>query len=163
MSRTCLLYLLPRTVNLLTPFKNRIHWSLLALVALVAVMLKAEYDANMAHKTLAFALVANVPAGDKIGHFCLFGGLAFLVDRLWRRRDLSAGRLRVPAAAVVVLGLATLEELAQAFHPHRTLDIVDWLANLAGVTAFIWVGRTVDARARQAASERPGGTSHDPT
>lgn len=63
---------------------------------------------------------------DKAAHFLLFGFLSFLL------RGWMGWRM---AIFVPLLG-AGIEELAQSASPHRTCDIWDYAADVAGVLFF---------------------------
>lgn len=92
------------------------------------------------------ALLARWPSADKVLHFLLFGGAAFWLD-LW----LGGRRWRgLPVAAALMLAAATLDELAQAFSPVRTVDLGDWACGAAGILALGWLagrlGAALEAR-----------------
>lgn len=85
------------------------------------------------------ALLRAVPFGDKIGHFVLFGLFGLLADVALRRRDV--GRRAVPLGPALVLAAALVEELSQIFVATRTFDLVDFAADVLGVTLFTLLGR----------------------
>ncbi len=77
-----------------------------------------------------------VPMADKVMHFLLFGAAAFwmhlwLGGRVWR-----LGGLRWPLALILPLIAATTDELLQAYSPLRSLDLGDWVCNVAGILIF---------------------------
>jgi undecaprenyl-diphosphatase len=110
----------------------------------LAVALLASLTAYLG--LLRFDLLA-LPGADKMLHFLLLGGLAFLALR-WR-----AGRS--PGATLVILGLlATAEEALQALSPTRSSDPLDLAAALAGIALFGWVGGIVCARSTPAGRGR---------
>jgi polysaccharide biosynthesis protein VpsQ len=80
-----------------------------------------------------FAWVYYVPAGDKLGHFLLMGGLAFLLNLSLHCRKVRVFHTSWLLGSVLVLCLAGLEELSQAFLPTRNFDGLDFLADVAGV------------------------------
>jgi VanZ family protein len=85
----------------------------------------------------ALAWVYYIPAGDKLGHFLLLGGLAFLLNvSLGGRRVRLFGRGCLLGSALV-LGFAALEEGSQAFIATRTCDWLDLAADILGVW---WLG-----------------------
>lgn len=102
-----------------------------------------------------WAFLLRIPGGDKLGHFGLVGVLCLLCNLAipWRQH------LRLPAAmtftTAVLLTLLTLEELAQAFLPHRTCDLGDWLADLLGLALGQWMA----LRARRWFAPRTAGDS----
>lgn len=106
--------------------------------------------ANAGADAVFFDLARAVPMGDKLGHFLLFGLLAWAMNLalagrsflLWRR---PAVRMYFGTAGVLVL--VTVEELSQAWFPSRTCDVRDWVADVLGIAFFTWVSaRTLGAR-----------------
>ena len=80
---------------------------------------------------------------DKVWHFLGFGLLALshvlLTRRLWP--------LRAPwAAAVLSMGWGILLEIAQAFVPSRSADLLDAVADAAGACAAAWLVSSWGAR-----------------
>ncbi len=115
----------------------RLRWSLalgwLSFVALVV------YCADRRLIGSFFDFVNSWPGLDKVGHFCLMGGLAFMVNvafnlKTWRflgRRWLAGGTL--------VLLAVTLEEFSQRWLPSRTFDLLDLTADYLGILFFGWL------------------------
>lgn len=78
-------------------------------------------------------LYGPVPASDKVIHFGAFGLLAFL---FWRFAEAIHGHLShrfVWISAGVLLAYATVDEWLQQYVGRGT-ELVDWLADMAGVT-----------------------------
>ena len=64
-----------------------------------------------------------------IAHFCVYGSLAWLLAKaLWGQHLL---------AWLIVVLLATGEEVHQLFVPFRYADMADWTINVAGITVFL--------------------------
>ena len=82
-----------------------------------------------------FFWVQQVPLGDKLGHFVLFGVLSLLVNRALGFRHLRLGPY-YQIGSLCVLSFALAEELSQFYLPNRTLDIVDAACDVLGVGAF---------------------------
>ena len=80
-----------------------------------------------------------LPGADKLLHFSLFGGVAFLAMG-W-----CAGRSRDAALAILSL-LAATEEAFQALSPVRSSDLVDLASTLTGIALFGWLGATMGNR-----------------
>lgn len=93
-----------------------------------------------------FAWIRGIPGGDKVGHFCLIGGLAFVINlasglrqfTCWGRAWLWGGT----AVFVVVL----LEEISQAWIPTRTFDLLDLTFDVLGIVCFGWLAKRLGAR-----------------
>jgi hypothetical protein len=82
------------------------------------------------------------PGGDLVGHFLLYGMLAFLFTRAFPRR-LHMGGVSVPPVMFLVVALAVFEEISQFWFPLRTPDLRDLGCGVLGIFAGAWLaGRT---------------------
>lgn len=90
----------------------------------------------------------SIPGLDKALHFGAYAVLGWLLA-------FAADRSRLPLAVAVALGLlyGVTDEIHQMYVPGRSPDLLDWVADAAGVAAatFLYARRL----ARRAA--RPGG------
>lgn len=84
---------------------------------------------------------------DKALHFALYGACGLFAVAWFHRR-------RAVAIVAVVATLVLLEELSQGLFPHRSLDLLDAVASIAGVIAGGAVAHGLRARPRAA---RPWG------
>lgn len=76
---------------------------------------------------------------DKAAHFLLYGLLGLLVTMGWQR----AGRrpaLWLPL--LLAIGVGAVDELNQRHVSERSAEVLDWLADAAGVLAGCWLMRT---------------------
>jgi VanZ family protein len=103
------------------------------------------YWANTSHENVVFEWVESIRYGDKIGHFCLFGGLAFTANAAFRFKCISLGRFNVLLGAVGVASFAVIEELSQYFIAVRSFDLWDLLSGIVGIFVFsicsVWIKR----------------------
>ena len=74
-----------------------------------------------------------VPAGDKIGHFSLFGILALLLNITLRFRQINISTRRFHLGSIIVFAFAVIEEYSQLAFSTRTFDLVDMLFDLLGI------------------------------
>ena len=67
---------------------------------------------------------------DRVAHFCLYFGMAFLVARAW----LGGGRrpALLPLLWIALLAYAALDELHQMLIPGRSAEVGDWIMDAAG-------------------------------
>ena len=84
-------------------------------------------------------VVNQIPGGDKVGHFVLYGILTLLLDLTFIRSLPN----RSPKLIVVLTGLVLgciigLEEYSQQFFSKRTYDLVDLTFSYVGVIFFSW-------------------------
>lgn len=80
----------------------------------------------------------NFPNGDKVGHFCIYGALAFLLANAFPR-PVKWGRLSLPMVMVALLVFSATEEYLQRFFPVRTADIVDLSCSWLGILIGTWL------------------------
>ncbi len=81
----------------------------------------------------------EIPYFDKIAHFFVFG----LMGTLWYRclPDRSMRRARWLAAVALALAYGVVDEWIQASNPHRSSDVLDWVADGGGALTAIFVYR----------------------
>lgn len=82
--------------------------------------------------------IYDFPGGDKIGHFTLYGIMAFLLARAYPR-PIQLGRISIPIAVIGLLVFAAVEEYSQQFFPTRTSDIVDLTFSFLGIFTGMWL------------------------
>lgn len=108
-----------------------IHLTLVAIVSVVA------YSGLL----MGHDLGPNLPLIDKVEHFLFVGGIAFWWTAGWNDPQLRIAGREIPLVLVTLLILGTAEEAFQSLSPYRDPEIFDWLANVAGVITFWWLGR----------------------
>ena len=74
------------------------------------------------------------PGADKVAHFAFYSVAGFLCA-LWRREAGRDARRAVMFAFGLVLLLGAFDEVHQHWIPGRSMDILDWLADIAGGSA----------------------------
>lgn len=95
-------------------------------------------QANNGNNNIFFDLVSLIPYGDKLGHFMLYGTLSLLAVIAVTDKYLLVNKFRIPVGAIVVLLIVIGEEGSQLFLSHRTFDLLDISADIAGVFIFLW-------------------------
>lgn len=90
--------------------------------------------------------VGNVPYGDKIGHFVLFGMLAFPANFVFGMRNFSFGRYGYLLGSLIAMLVITVEEFTQLFMRGRTFSWLDLLCGYAGIIFFGEAARIVYAK-----------------
>lgn len=80
-----------------------------------------------------WSFIDRVPFGDKLGHFGLVGTLSLLCNLAFTRWKAGRKGNFITRTTWILFLILTIEELSQAFIPHRHLDVFDWLADLAGL------------------------------
>ena len=102
--------------------------------------------ADIKSTSYLLSFVGNIPYGDKIGHFVLFGVLAFLVNFAFGMRNLSFGRFEYLLGSLIVIIGITVEELTQIFMRGRTFSWLDLFCGYAGILVFGEIARIIYRR-----------------
>ena len=111
----------------------------IALAGFVLFLVALVVLADSGHGQRLFALASCIPAGDKIGHFVLFGILAFLVNFIWRTAPMRLLGLRVLKGSAVIMAVVTLEECSQILFRARSFDLLDLASDALGIGLFGWL------------------------
>jgi VanZ family protein len=82
----------------------------------------------------------DLPYGDKVGHFILYGILTLLVDLALFRSlpNRSPKRVAVRSGWILAI-LIGLEEFSQQFFANRTFSLKDLAASYLGLIFFSWL------------------------
>jgi polysaccharide biosynthesis protein VpsQ len=83
-----------------------------------------------------FGMAESIPGGDKIGHFVLFGLLAFLVNLVLQATVVRCGRLTILKGSALVMVIVIAEEVSQLLFVSRSFEVLDLAADLAGIWFF---------------------------
>lgn len=83
-----------------------------------------------------FQPVRRLPYGDKISHFLLMGFFSFLVNLALKARTVRLWKIDLLLGSLIVLAVVTIEEFSQKFIRGRTFDLIDLLADFAGIFIF---------------------------
>lgn len=82
-------------------------------------------------------IVNQIPFGDKIGHFALYGILTLLLDSTFiRSLPNRSPKLIIFLAGLTLVLIIGLEEYSQQFFAERTFDLVDLSFSYLGVGFF---------------------------
>jgi VanZ family protein len=121
-----------------------------AALAFFLFLLTVAYWADSGTMPHLLKLVYAFPNGDRLGHFVLYGILAYLVSAAFPTRRVRIGTWHLPLGVVIALALATVEEFSQIFIPTRTADPIDLAAGYLGIFVAALVLN------RRSASNLPG-------
>ncbi len=80
--------------------------------------------------------VGNIPYGDKLGHFLLMGGFAFLLNLVLNAREFRVWKFKYLLGSLIVLIIVTAEEISQMFIGGRTFDWGDLVFDFLGIFLF---------------------------
>ncbi|OUS28162.1 hypothetical protein A9Q98_07890 [Thalassotalea sp. 42_200_T64] len=95
---------------------------------------------NTGQQSFVLDIRNAIPNGDKVGHICMYGSLAFFANFAFRFRSFKfnhiAGKVFNQYGTLLVLLFSTIEEFSQIFIATRTFSLYDMAANLTGITLF---------------------------
>lgn len=112
--------------------RRRSDIALGALVAgLVFVLLWVSWFGGSLVMELRETIQRVIPAGDKLGHFVLYGAIAFFAALLVRRWGW------VLLSSLAIFGLGVFDELRQIGEVDRSVSATDLLANGLGIVAGV--------------------------
>jgi len=97
-------------------------------------------QADMDKSNMIMDIGNNIPFGDKIGHFLLFGLLALLLNIALRFRLIRLSSRNFHLGSVLVFAFAVCEEFSQLAIDNRTFDFLDMLFDLLGVGILSSIG-----------------------
>ncbi len=83
-----------------------------------------------------FTFINLLPFGDKIGHFCLMGTFALLVNLAFNAKTFRLWKFDFLLGSLIVLTIVTAEEFSQIFIRGRTFDLIDLVFDYAGIFIF---------------------------
>lgn len=72
-----------------------------------------------------------LPYADKIAHIGFYGMMGFLCA-MWRRESGGSAKVAALSALAFVAIVGAVDEIHQQWIPGRSLDVIDWLADVAG-------------------------------
>ena len=90
-----------------------------------------------------FRFIRKIPYGDKIGHFMLMGMFSLVINLALTARSIRIWKLNYLLGSVIVLIVVSIEETSQIFVRGRNFDLVDLLADAAGIFVFGEIARFI--------------------
>ena len=117
----------------------KIRRAKIVLVAFVAFLVALVALADSGNGQQFFQLARKIPAGDKLGHFVLFGTLSFLVNLVLCAQEIRLWKLTILKGSAIVGGLVTIEEFSQLFFRSRSCDLGDLIADIMGIWVCGWL------------------------
>ncbi len=106
-------------------------------VAFFLFLLVVAYWADTDSMPKVLGAMTEFPYGDKIGHFVLYGILAYLLTVAMPFRRVNILRWSLPLGLVLAAGFATLEEVSQLFFAARTASLTDLFSGYSGIVAAV--------------------------
>lgn len=100
-------------------------------------LLLVAYWADTDSMPKILGAMLEIPYGDKIGHFVLYGILAYLLTVAMPFRRVKILRWNLPLGLVLAAGFASLEEISQLFFANRTASFIDLFSGYSGILAAV--------------------------
>lgn len=105
-------------------------------IGFAAFIMYVIYMANTSGHLIFFDWIRQMPYGDKVGHFILFGILTFAFNLASQFKAMSIKNVKLYYGSIVVSMFVIIEEVSQAFIPTRTFDWLDLMADACGIGLF---------------------------
>ena len=121
---------------------KQLFWPTLALSFLTFICW-IIIQADLGQSIALSKLIRHLPYGDKMGHFLLYGILAFLVNLALKNRKLTIFGHQVLLGSLLVLVFALLEECTQMALSTRDFELWDMFCDLVGIVLFSWLALRV--------------------
>lgn len=100
-------------------------------------LLYLMWAADTGHLPSFATSIYHFPNGDKVGHFGLYGMVAFFLALAFPR-VCHVKRLRIPLVIVAFMLFSVAEEWSQALFYRRNADPIDALCSCAGILIGTW-------------------------
>ncbi|WP_020536698.1 VanZ family protein [Lewinella cohaerens] len=117
---------------------KQLFWPVLAL-SFLAFIFWIIIQADLGQSIGFSKFVRHLPFGDKLGHFFLYGVLAFLVNLALKNRKIAISGHQILLGGLLVLVFAILEEFTQMALSTRNFELWDMFCDLLGITLFSWL------------------------
>ena len=101
-------------------------------------LLYLMWAADSGHLPNLATSIYHFPNGDKLGHFFLYGLVAFFLALAFPR-VCHVKRLRIPLVILAFLIFSVAEEWSQSLFYRRNADPIDALCSCAGILMATWV------------------------
>jgi len=105
-------------------------------IILLALISWGIYLSNTGGDNFLFVFVMNLPYGDKIAHFWLFGFLTLGFNIILFFKVYKIGSLKLYYGSIIVSIGVLLEEISQYYIPYRTFSVNDLIADTIGISLF---------------------------
>jgi hypothetical protein len=138
---------LPSTSSGFRKPRTRLRWALTLgwLAFITGIIICADEGALK----WVYAFVGTHPGTDKIGHFLLIGGMAFLLNIALGLREVRGLGMPWLVGSLIVGAVFTIEEISQIWIPSRSFDLLDLAGDFGGILFFGWLAKFVVRRLRQ--------------
>lgn len=85
--------------------------------------------ANLGFGPKLWGFINDIPQGDKIGHFILYGLTVLSIESFWGFKKLGLG-------TIITIIFVIIEEVSQNFISSRTFSLLDLFWSFAGIAVF---------------------------
>jgi len=104
------------------------------------------FMANSGNDTALFAMVRQIPYGDKIGHFAVFGLLTLATNISFKFKCVYFGPLPIYTGSLLVCFFVLIDEYSQSLYAIRNVEMLDLVASGCGILLFSFIASRLAAR-----------------
>ncbi|OUR71445.1 hypothetical protein A9Q78_09735 [Methylophaga sp. 41_12_T18] len=98
-----------------------------------------SFMANSGNDTALFAMVRQIPYGDKIGHFAVFGLLTLAANISLKFKCVYLGPLPIYIGSLFVCFFVIVDEYGQSLYAIRNVEMLDLVASGCGILLFSFI------------------------
>lgn len=122
---------------------KKIRFATLAFFLFICLVI---FSADTSRMPSWLTLIYHFPNGDKVGHFVLYGIMAFLMNVSFPKWTYRIGSFSLPGGGLLFAIFSILEEISQSFFASRNSSLLDATFSLLGIFAFsvlsgLWIKR----------------------
>lgn len=110
------------------------------------------FTADMGQVNPHLQQVRKLPYGDKVGHFTLFGLLAFFVNLALNNKRVTVFSFPILLGSLLVGVFAILEEFTQIAFATRQFEFADMFCDILGIACFSWLSLKIRRSGKAAAA-----------
>lgn len=118
----------------MTQSKIKFSFAFYISILFICFMIWVIYMANTGQNNILFQFIREIPHGDKLGHFFLFGIFTFVLNIGIGNKTCFNNKFLL--GTVFILLFAIVEETSQYWITTRTLDGIDLIADISGIILF---------------------------
>ena len=120
------------------------RWRIACTFGVATMITFAVVVSGFAYRGMLPAWLPSTGGMDKVGHFLIFGAVAFFADGAFRYRRLTRRARWLRLAPVLVWVPVAVDEWAQRFSPYRTSELGDLAADTLGIALGATVSFAID-------------------
>lgn len=101
-----------------------------------ALVLFISISASLGWGRPYFSYLRNVPMGDKMMHFILFGLLSFFCNLAFPSKQTNISKYQLLPISILLIVIVSIDEFSQIWLVRRSFDLRDLFCNYLGIFVF---------------------------